>query len=41
MKKKSLAIAILLLLALIAISRIETAHSYTVLDEELGEVEMT
>lgn len=41
MKKKSLAIAILLLLALIAISRIETTHSYTVLDEELGEVEMT
>ena len=41
MKKKSLAIAILLLLALIAISRIETTHSYTVIDEELGEVEMT
>lgn len=41
MKKKSLALAILLLLALLAISRIETTVSYTVLDEELGEVEMT
>ena len=41
MKKKSLALAILLLLALLAISRIETTHSYTVIDEELGEVEMT
>lgn len=41
MKKKSLAIAILLLLALLVISRIETTHSYTVIDEELGEVEMT
>lgn len=41
MKKKSLALAILLLLVLLAISRIETTHSYTVIDEELGEVEMT
>ena len=41
MKKKSLALAILLLLALLVISRIETTHSYTVIDEELGEVEMT
>ncbi|MDD7339545.1 MAG: hypothetical protein PUG50_03040 [Eubacteriales bacterium] len=41
MKKKSLAIAILLLLALLVISRIETTHSYIVIDEELGEVEMT
>lgn len=41
MKKKSLAIAILLLLALIAILRIETTVKYMVIDEELGEVEMT
>ena len=41
MKKKSLTLAILLLLVLIAISRIETTHSYKVIDEELGEVEMT
>ncbi|WP_058260065.1 hypothetical protein [Fenollaria timonensis] len=41
MKKKSLALAIVLLLVFLAISRIETTHSYTVIDEELGEVEMT
>ena len=41
MKKKSLALAILLLLVLLAISRIESTESYKVIDEELGEVEMT
>ena len=41
MKNKIFVLATLLLLALLVFSRVETTVSYTVLDEELGEVVMT
>ena len=41
MKKKIFALAIVILLALLALSRIETTEKYKVIDEKLGEVEMT
>ena len=41
MKKKIFALAIVILLAILALSRIETTEKYKVIDEKLGEVEMT
>lgn len=41
MKKKIIALLILILLVLISLSRVETSKNYIVVDEELGEVEMT
>lgn len=41
MKNKIFALAIVLLLAFLAFSRVETTEKYKVIDEELGEVEMT